>query len=79
MYLGDAQATTDFDQAQLFNQYFYSVFTHSSYDLPLPDNLPLIDTALSTVNISTLDVFQVLCGLDPNKASSIDDIGLLLC
>ena len=39
MYLGDSKASTDFNQAQLFNKYFHSVFTHSSHDFPSLDNL----------------------------------------
>ena len=60
MYLGDSKASTGFDQAQLFNKYFHSVFTHSSYDSPSPDNLPVPNLTLSTVNITPLDVFQAL-------------------
>ena len=74
MYLDDTQASAGFDQAQLFNQYFHSVFTHSSYGLPSPADLPAAETVLSTINISALDVFQALCNLDPNKASGIDSI-----
>ena len=74
MYLDDTQANTSYDRAQLFNQYFHSVFTHSS---SLAD-LPAIETVLSTINISSLDVFQALCNLDPSKASGIDSINSAL-
>ena len=74
MYLDDTQAYTSYDRAQLFNQYFHSVFTHSSYKLPSLADLPAVETVLSTINISSLDVFQALCNLDPSKASGIDSI-----
>ena len=74
MYLGDSKACTGFDQTQLFNKYFYSVFTHSSYDSLSTDNLQVPNLSLSTVNITPLDVFQALSSLDPSKASSNDSI-----
>ena len=80
MYLDDTQAHTSSDRTQLFNQYFHSVyvFTHSSFKLPLPADLPAVETVLSTINISSLDVFQALCNLDPSKASGIDSISPVL-
>ena len=74
MYLDDTQAYISSDRAQLFNQYFHSEFTHSSYKLPSPADLPAVKTVLSTINISSLDVFQALCNLDPSKASGIGSI-----
>ena len=32
---------TDEGKAELLNQYFYSVFTHSNYTVPDPNNLPI--------------------------------------
>ena len=55
-------------------KYFHSVFTHSTYGLLSPADLPAVETVLSTINTSTLDVFQVLCNLKPSKASDIDSI-----
>jgi len=68
------QASSSFDQAQLFNQFFHFVFTHSSYDLPASADLPVCRETLSNIDISTADVFQALHSLDPNKASGIDAI-----
>ena len=56
MYLDNTQAYTSSDRAQLFNQYFHSVFTHSSYKLPSLADLSAVETVLSTINISLLDV-----------------------
>jgi len=63
-----------FDQPQLFNKFFHSVFTHSSYDLPTSADLLVCNETLSNINISAADVFQALHSLDPNKASDIDNI-----
>ena len=70
---GDKQASSGFDQAQLFNEFFHSVFTHSSYNLSLAD-IPPVGITLSSVNISASDVFQALYSLDPCKASGFDAI-----
>ena len=74
MYLNNIQADSPSDQARLFNEYFYSVFTHSTYDLPSPMDLSTVEPGLSTINVSTMEVFQALCDLDPNKAFGIDSI-----
>ena len=50
MYLDDTQAYTSYDLAQLFNQYFHSVFTHSSYKLPSLADLPAVETVLTVVS-----------------------------
>ena len=72
MHFDDKQASSSFDQVQLLNQFFHSVFTHSSHELPSSISLPVSSKTLSNINISTADVFQALHSLDPNKASGID-------
>ena len=51
-----------------------SIFTSFTLVLPLPllDDLPTPDTLLTNINISSYDVFQILCTLDPTKAPEID-------
>ena len=71
MHFNDKQASSSFDQAQLFNQLFHSAFTHSSHELPSSISLSVSSKTLSNINISTADVFQALHSLDPNKASGI--------
>ena len=45
LHTDSTSVETDVDKAELFNQYFYSVFTRSDFpvldpiDLPIPDNL----------------------------------------
>ena len=68
------QASTSFDQAQLFNQFFHSVFTHSSCDFPIPPDPLTNGVTSSNIDISPTDVFQALYNLDPNKAPGIDSI-----
>ena len=50
--LGSSTATSDFEKATLFNTYFYSVFTKSSFLLPQMDMLPLPQSILSDISIS---------------------------
>ena len=68
-------ATSDYGKATLFNDYFFSVFTQSSYVLPPVDELPKPDASLSDIVISESDVFNALTSLDSNKAMGIDRIG----
>ena len=78
MHFDDKQASSSFDQAQLFNQFFHSVFIHSSHDLPSSISLPVSSETLSNINISTADMFQALHSLDPHKASGIYFINPIL-
>ena len=77
-HFDDKQASSSFDQAQLFNQFFHSVFIHSSHDLPSSISLPVSSETLSNNNISTADMFQALHSLDPHKASGIYFINPIL-
>ena len=58
----------------LFNNYFYSVFTPTSYDQPLPNKS--MDTNnnqhLILMNVSEEDTFNALISFDP---VGIDGIG----
>ena len=69
---------TDLDRVRLFNKYFHSVFTSSSYVLPSLDDLSTPETSLSNVDISISDVFQALCTLDINKAPGIDSVSPMI-
>ena len=66
-------ANTDLNIANLFNQYFYSVF-HDSSSLPNIDDLPPIHNSLSSITISPTDVFEVLVSLDVEKSPGMDKI-----
>ena len=73
--LCSAFATSDLDKASLFNKYFYSIFTLSSFELPPLDSLPTLSLTLSDISISTSEVFESLVSLDPTKAMGIDCLG----
>ena len=67
--------TSDHDKASMFNAYFHSVFTHSSFVLPSIDELPTPALTLSDISITELDVYMALTSLNPTKACGIDGIG----
>ena len=71
----DITATSDADihKACVFNQFFDSVFTNSSF--VLPDVIITHTSVLSDIDISVSDVYNVLINLDPTKAMGIDRIG----
>ena len=68
-------ATSTYEKASLFNSYFHSVFTQSSFPLPPVDKLLSPEVTLSDIVISESDVYSALNSLDPSKAMGIDDIG----
>ena len=73
MYLNSIPAITDSEKASIFNQYFHSVFTSSSYVLP-PMTFPTPNASLNNIDITEEDVFDALYSLDPSKASGPDGI-----
>ena len=46
------------------SQYFHSVFTRSSFQLPHISELETLSIFISDINISGIDVYQVLRSLD---------------
>ena len=75
MHFDSLSATTDSVKASLFNNYFYSIFTRSSFVLPTIDELPSVDSLISDISISDSDVYSELTKLDTSKAMGIDNIG----
>ena len=75
-------ANIDFDKANLFNQYFYSVF-HNSLDLPNIDDLPTIaDSLQCELQSIEITIVEALISLNVDKSSGIDEIsprGLQAC
>ena len=71
--LGQTLATTDEKKANLFNEYFFSVCSHSS-SYP---SIPPISTipSLSVIDFSPSDVYSTLSGLDLSKTMGVDGIG----
>ena len=68
-------ATRDIDKANLFNQFFFSIFTPNLGSLPSYDELPTINSSLSAIQIFPDEVYNALSSLDPTKATGIDGIG----
>ena len=69
MYLGTDTAISDRDKAKLFNNYIYSVFNDRQSPIQFGGSSSTgNDTLLSDVVITTADIHQALCSLDPNKA-----------
>ena len=64
---------TDEEKANLFNEYFFSVYSHrSSYpSIPPTSTIP----SLSVIDVSPSDVYSALSGLDPSKTKGVDGIG----
>lgn len=69
------RASSDIEKANLFNEYFHSVFTTSSFVLPPISDLKTPDTEISELHVSESDVYITLSSLDPTKAPGLDGIG----
>ena len=66
---GTSSASSDFDKATLFNEYFHSVFNSNVRPFPVLDDLDSSDSVLDVISISDTDVYDVLSSLDPSKAT----------
>ena len=70
----DSQVVSiDIDKVNLFNCYFYSVFS-SPTSLPSTDDLPESSHSLNVIEFTETEVYKALTSLDPNKAPGIDGI-----
>ena len=74
LHLDGISVASDFEKATMFNQFFYSVFTKSSFQLPPLDDLSQPLSTLNEITFSELDVFHALQSLDPSKAMGCDGI-----
>ena len=72
---GSTTVSEDYEKANLFNKYFFSVFTSSSYILPPIEECDIPTSALINIDISDTEVYHVLASLDPSKSSGADGIG----
>ena len=71
MSYGDCRSTNNIDKANLFSDYFYSVFLHDQHNYHCPSNN---DCYLHDIEISTQEVFNILSTLDVTKAAGINGI-----
>ena len=75
MFLDSFSANSDLEKASLFNKYFHSIFTRSSFVLPPIDQLPPVAQLLSDISLTAFDVHSELTKLDPSKSMGIDYFG----
>ena len=73
--LDSCTGSSDYERATLFNTFFHSVFTQSSFLIPPLESLPTPTTTLSDIGISEMDVYEALSSLDTTKAEGHDHIG----
>lgn len=71
--LGDLEASDDFTKAELFNEYFASVFNQLDQV-----TIDLNRRELNTLNCNELKISKILNALDTNKSTGPDKIGNLL-
>ena len=69
------KAVSDEDKAELFNQYFYSVFTDTTTSLPNLEEASIPSTTTSEIILSFEDIFEELRSLQIYKAIGADNIG----
>lgn len=75
VFFNNSYATSDTEKAELFNSFFHSVFTGSSFSLPSMSSLQLPPSCICTISLSASEVFDALSSLDPTKSSGCDGIG----
>ena len=73
MHFESSSANTDDKKANLFNQYFHSIF-HDSISLPNIDDLPFVRDSLNSLTITVPDVYEALISLDVEKSPGMDKI-----
>ena len=74
MYFGSDHGSSDYQKAQLFNKFFYSVFNNSSGSMePNQSNCGLPST-LTNITFTPQDIYEILISIDPNKAMGTDNI-----
>ena len=72
--LNSSTATSDGDKATMFNTFFHSVFTHSPFNLPPLEELPIPCSTITDISISESDVYNAF-SLNTTKSMGIDRIG----
>ena len=74
MCYNDEFASTDLQKAQMFNNYFHSVFSASTGPPSIPEIQPSDHIAIQDIRFSDTDVLYLLTSLDTSKACGIDNL-----
>ena len=69
------KAVSDKEKAELFNEYFYSVFTDVTTSLPNLEEVTIPSSTISEVSLNLEDIFVELRSLQISKAVGPDNIG----
>ena len=75
VFLDSIISSSNQEKVLLFNKFFHSVFTQSTYQIPPLQELPTPSSIMSDIGISEPDVYEALRSLDISKATGIDGIG----
>ena len=75
MFLNSISVTSNKDKANLFNEYFHSVFSSTSFTLPPLSTVSTPNKVIEDLVISEPETFQALTSFDPSKAPGLDGIG----
>ena len=79
VYLNNTTVTTDEDEAKLLNHYFFSVFTHSAYQLSSMSEVAHSIPISNYISINEQEVYMALPSLDTSKSAGIDPISPCSC
>ena len=74
VYHGSSTAASDFGRAKLFNEFFHSIFTRTSFELPPLNNLNKPHSTINDIIIMEEEVLTTLQSLDPSKSMGTDGI-----
>ena len=75
VFLDSQSASFDISRAELFNTFFHSIYTVSSFSLPSVDNHAATLPTISNVSFSEVEVLHAQSALDPTKSMGTDRIG----
>ena len=75
MQCGTSKVESDREKAEMFNNYFYSVFVSSDFVLPNMEQLTEPTNSISNISLRFEEVYQVLSILQTKKACGPDGIG----
>ena len=75
LYFDTKGGNNDTENANLFNEFFYSIFTRNSAPIDSENLTSDMPSPLTEVDFTNYDVYNILANLDASKAVGIDGIG----